>query len=122
MTLTHLVLAAVVLTWLMIMAASGLRSGFDLKLGLGNRDNLPEASPLAGRADRAAKNMLENLILFVALALAAGPSPRATLGAEIFVLARLAYWPIYLAGIHGVRTAVWAVSVVGLGLLASAAW
>jgi uncharacterized MAPEG superfamily protein len=122
MTISTLTLAAAVLTWLMIITASMLRSRGDLRVATGNRDNLPPASAVAERADRAARNMLENLVLFVALVVAVGGqgSSRALLGAEVFVFARLVYWPVYLAGIPVLRTAVWAVSIAGLGLLASA--
>ena len=115
MTTSTLTLVAAILTWLMIMLASMLRTGGDMRLATGNRHALPPATPLAERADRAAKNMLENLVLFVALVVAVGarnPS-RAELGAEVFVIARVVYWPIYLAGIPGVRTVVWTVGAVG---------
>jgi uncharacterized MAPEG superfamily protein len=36
------------------------------------------------------------------------------IGAIIWLLARIAYLPIYLAGIIYVRTAIWAVSIIGL--------
>jgi uncharacterized MAPEG superfamily protein len=123
MSLSTLVLAATVLAWLMIMIASALRTRGDVQVMAGNRDNLPPASPLAGRADRAAKNMLENLVLFVGIAVAVGGKnpARAQLGAEVFVAARLVYWPIYLAGIPFLRTAAWTVGTIGLALLASAA-
>jgi uncharacterized MAPEG superfamily protein len=123
MTLSTLVLAATILAWLMIMVASMLRTRGDVRVMAGNRDNVPPGSPLAERADRAAKNMLENLVLFVALAVAVGSRnpARAQLGAEVFVAARLAYWPIYLAGIPGLRTVAWTVGTIGLALLASAA-
>lgn len=123
MTLATLVLAAAVLTWLMIMLSGVLRTRGDLRIMASNRDRVPTASPLAERADRAAKNMLENLVLFVALAVAVGgrDPARAQLGAELFVGARLVYWPIYLAGVPLLRTATWMISIVGLGLLASAA-
>src|SRR6188474_4001394 len=120
MTVHTLTLAAAALAWLMILTASMLRTRGDLALATGNRDALPAPSPVAERAERAAKNMLENLVLFVALVVAAGdrdPS-RARLGAEVFVLARVAYWPIYLAGVRVVRTAAWAAGVVGLAILA----
>lgn len=122
MTLGHLALAAAALTWVMIITASMLRTKGDLKVGTSNRDALPEATPLAARADRAAKNMLENLVLFgvILLAVGGGNLERAKLGAEIFVAARAAYWVIYLAGIPVIRTLVWAVGVVGLGVMASA--
>jgi uncharacterized MAPEG superfamily protein len=40
------------------------------------------------------------------------------LGAKLFFGARLAYWPIYLAGIVGLRSAVFAVGATGLALIA----
>ena len=59
---TVLVLSAILL-WLMIMTAAALRSQGCTPGGVarafGNRDNMPEPTPLAGRAERAAKNMLE---------------------------------------------------------------
>ncbi len=122
--LLTLVVAMTVLTWLAIIVASTLRSKGDLKLALSNRDHLPEATPLAERADRAAKNTLENFILFAALAtaaLAAAPSSaQVLLGAQIFFWARVVYLPVYYLGIQGVRTGVWAVGVVGLGVIAAA--
>ena len=124
MTLSTLLLAAAVLAWLMILASAMLRTRGDVQIMAGNRDNVPTASALAGRADRAAKNMLENLVLFVALAVAAGGGQnpgRAQLGAELFVAARIVYWPVYLAGIPFLRTGLWMVSVAGLALLGSAA-
>lgn len=123
MTTPHLVLGAALLTWLMILTAAMLRTGGDLALSLGNRDGLPPPSALAERADRAAKNMLENMVLFVTLivAVGGGDPARARLGALVFVLARVAYWPIYLAGIRGVRTLAWSVGAAGLVILATAA-
>lgn len=123
MTLTALTLAAAGLTWIMIMTASMLRSRGDLQLATGNREAMPEPSAIAGRADRAAKNMLENLILFLAVAFAvAGRDPaRVQLGAEIFIAARVAHWLIYLAGIPKIRTLAWLVGVIGIAIMASAA-
>jgi uncharacterized MAPEG superfamily protein len=125
---TALVWSAV-LTWLMLAVASVLRArGWTtpgMAIAFGNRDDLPDASPLAGRAERAAKNMLENLALFTALVLAvriAGKAGAQTeFGASLFFWARLAYWPTYLAGIIYLRTAIWLVSLAGLGMIAIAA-
>jgi len=93
-----------------------------MQLATGNRDNLPEASPLAGRAERTARNTAENFVLFSALALVAhaagAESPRVILGAEVFFWARLAYIPVYYAGIPYLRTAIYFVSVVGLAMIA----
>src|SRR5262245_54165578 len=123
MTLSHLTLGTTILTFLMIMTASSFRTRLDLKVATGNRDALPPSTPASARADRAAANMLENLLLFVALVVAVGGKnpARAELGAEIFLIARLVYWPIYLLGIPVVRTVVWTVGAVGLAILASAA-
>jgi uncharacterized MAPEG superfamily protein len=123
---TQALAASAALLWVMLIAASTLRSKMwapaGMKLAFGNRENMPEPSPVAGRADRAAKNMIENLVLFTALVAAAhfagrGASERATLGANLFFWARLAYWPIYLAGIPYLRTLVWSIGVVGCGLV-----
>jgi uncharacterized MAPEG superfamily protein len=123
MTLSHLTLGTAILTFLMIMTASSLRTRLDFKVATGNRDGMPAPTPAAERADRAAKNMLENLLLFLALVVAVGgKNPvRAELGAEIFLIARIVYWPIYLVGVPVLRTIVWAAGAVGLVVLASAA-
>lgn len=122
--LLTLVVATTVLTWLAIIVASVLRSKGDMKFALGNRDKVPEPTPLAARADRAAKNTMENFVLFTALAvaaLAAAPaSAQVLLGAQIFFWARVVYLPVYYLGIQRVRTAVWAVGVAGLGVMAAA--
>jgi uncharacterized MAPEG superfamily protein len=123
MTLSHLTLGSVILTFLMIMTASSFRTRLDMKVATGNRDAMPPPTPASQRADRAAANMLENLILFVALVVAVGGRnpARAELGAEIFLIARIIYWPIYLLGIPVVRTIAWTVGAVGLLILGSAA-
>ena len=85
------------------------------KLAFGNRESLPEATPLAARADRAAKNMLENMVVFTAVVSAARMvGADASLGATVFLVARLAYFPVYLAGIKFVRSAIWLVSMLGV--------
>jgi uncharacterized MAPEG superfamily protein len=66
--------------------------------------------------------MLENLVLFAALVLvahAAGRSgPETALGAQIFVIARLVYAAVYIAGVPWLRTLVWLASIAGLGVIA----
>ncbi len=92
------------------------------RLAFGNRDALPERSPLCGRADRAAKNMVDNLVLFVALFVAArAAGADATTGAAIFFFARSAYWILYLGGVVYARSLAWGASLVGLGWLGVAA-
>ena len=92
-------------------------------IGLGNRDNLQEATPMGGRAERAAKNSIEAAVFFVPLALianAAGLDAEVMLGAQVAFWARLAYVPIYIAGIKYLRSLVWIVGVVGYGMMVSA--
>lgn len=92
-------------------------------IGLGNRDNLREATPMGGRADRAAKNSVEAAVFFVPLALvanAAGMDAEVMLGAQIAFWARIAYVPIYIAGIKYLRSLVWIVGVVGYGMMVAA--
>jgi uncharacterized MAPEG superfamily protein len=91
-----------------------------MKVGLSNRDHLPEATPLGGRAVRAAANTLEGFVLFVALALtahAAGRDAEALLGAQVFFWARVVYLPVYWAGITVVRSLVWGISIAGLAMM-----
>ena len=90
------------------------------EITLGNRDNLSEATPIGGRADRAAKNSIEAAAFFVPLALvanAAGMDAEVMLGAQIAFWARVAYVPIYIAGIKYLRSFVWIVGVVGYGMM-----
>jgi uncharacterized MAPEG superfamily protein len=117
------------LAWLMISASAFFRAKMWTRIGLrysfGNREHPPDFSEFAGRADRASKNMLENMTLFIALVAAVhfagkGADPRLDLGASVFFWSRLVYWPIYLAGIQVVRTVVWAVSILGMFIIAGA--
>ena len=92
-------------------------------IGLGNRDNLQDATPMGGRAERAAKNSIEAAVFFVPLALianAAGLDAEVMQGAQVAFWARIAYVPIYIAGIKYLRSLVWIVGVVGYGMMVSA--
>lgn len=101
-----------------VIAVIGAQMQVGLPILVGNRENLPVMVGWAGRAQRAHRNMLEYLVLFAALVLVANATGKANattaLGAEVFFWARIVYAALYLAGIPWARTAVWAVSVVGL--------
>jgi uncharacterized MAPEG superfamily protein len=88
-----------------------------------NRENLPPFTGLAARAVRAHLNMLESLAIFAIFIIVAQLTDRANattaLGATVFFWGRLAYAFIFLAGIPWLRTLVWAVSLVGILLVAS---
>ena len=120
--LTYLVWSAVLTFVLVLIAASGAQLQVGLERLAGNREDLPEMTGWAGRAQRAHRNMLENLILFAILVLVAkvvGISNAMTvLGAQLFFWGRVAHALLYIAGIPWARTAAWGVSVVGLILIA----
>ncbi|OGA22764.1 MAG: hypothetical protein A3H34_01075 [Betaproteobacteria bacterium RIFCSPLOWO2_02_FULL_67_19] len=119
------------LTWLLwsvllafvqvLVAVQGAMLQVGLPKLAGNREGMPEITGWAGRAARAQRNMVENLLLFavlVLIAVAAGRTNAATLlGAQLFFWARLAYAGVYIAGIPWLRTGVWTVSVVGMILI-----
>ena len=93
------------------------------EITLGNRDNLNEATPLGGRAERAARNSIEAAVFFVPLALvanAAGLDVEVLQGAQIAFWARIAYVPIYIAGIKYLRSLVWIIGVIGYGMMVAA--
>jgi uncharacterized MAPEG superfamily protein len=122
--LLQLVVCTTVLTFVAILLGAVLRNRewtpAGMKVGLSNRDNLPEATPMGARAERAAANTKENFILFLALALvahAAGAENQALLGAQVFFWARVVYLPVYILGITYLRSAVWGVGVAGLAMM-----
>lgn len=90
-----------------------------LKWNVGPRDGEP--APLvgiAGRVHRALLNFLETFPFFAAAVLAVlvtGRISAATaLGVKLYFWARVAYLPVYAAGIPYLRTLIWAVSMVGI--------
>lgn len=89
---------------------------------VGPRDGMPAPlTGLAGRIDRASRNFLETYVFFAAAVLALAILQRGdehtALGAQIWFWARVTYLPTYAVGIPFLRTAIWAVSLVGLLML-----
>lgn len=118
----RLLLWTVALTFVQLLAVVlGANSQVSLSQLVGNRDPAPLLAGWAGRAERAHRNMLESLPLFIALVLiahVAGKVDAMTLtGAKLFFWARLAYWLVYLAGIPWLRTGAWLVALAGLILI-----
>ena len=75
---------------------------------LGNRDDFAPGTGWIGRAQRAHRNMIENLVPFAALA------------AELFFYARLGHAVVYIAGIPGLRTLAYALGLVATLMLLGA--
>jgi uncharacterized MAPEG superfamily protein len=118
----YLLVWSAVLTFVqMLLAVFGALGQVGLPALAGNRDGLPDFKGWAGRAQRAHRNMLENLVLFAVLVIVAVLANKTNsttlLGAQLFFWARLVYAIVYVAGIPWVRTAVWTVSIVGLILI-----
>ena len=119
--LMYLIWSAALTLVLVVIAVSGATLEVGLPRLAGNRENMPEMSSWAGRAARAHRNMLESLVLFAILVftarLANVSNAMTLLGAQLFFFGRVAHAVIYIAGIPWLRTAAWAVSVVGLLLI-----
>jgi uncharacterized MAPEG superfamily protein len=105
----------------MLLAVTGAIFQFGLPALAGNREDLPRASGWAGRAARAHHNMLENLVLFAVLVVAASVMERmnamTALGAQLFFWGRLVYAPIYIIGVPWLRTTAFLTSMAGLVLI-----
>jgi uncharacterized MAPEG superfamily protein len=88
---------------------------------LGNRDHQRPLTVTGRRAARALGNMQEALPLFLALALlnliAVPGAGIALTGAWIFLIARVLYVAIYLAGVPVARTLCWVAGLVGLAMM-----
>ena len=105
----------------MLVAVQGAVMQVGLPALAGNREGLAEIKGWAGRAQRAHRNMIENLVLFAALvilAVAAGKTNQMTvLGAELFFWARVAYALLYVGGLIWLRTLAWFVAAGGMILI-----
>ena len=80
----------------------------------------PPLRGVAGRLDRALCNYLETFPLFAAVVLVAHVSDihnaLSEWGARLYLLGRVAYVPLYAAGVPLVRSLVWNVATVGIML------
>jgi len=101
------------------MLAQGTMPG--AKWSFGNRAESPPGAPWIQRADRAQRNHLENLPIFIALVIAiqmSGHRDASTaLACEIFVAARVAHSIIYMIGIVLLRTLVYWTSLGAMAWL-----
>lgn len=95
---------------------------YGTKWNIGARDEkLPPLEPMAGRLVRAQANFLETFPVAIVALLGVVVTDRVTatseLGGWIWLGARIVYLPLYGLGVPGVRTAVFLVSIVGLGMV-----
>jgi len=84
----------------------------------GPRDRDNPAGIFGGRCERALRNQLEVTAVFVPLALVVltvtGPAPLSGHGAMVFLMARIAYAPLYWFGVPYVRSAAYLIGMIGL--------
>ena len=76
---------------------------------------------VAGRLDRALRNFSETFPLFVAVVLVAQVTDThdalTEWGARLYFWGRLAYVLLYAAGVPLIRSLVWNVATIGIGLI-----
>ena len=124
--LTYVALATA-LMWLPYTLALIVNSG--LAVTMGNRDRpLPPLPLWAQRAKRAHANAIENLVVFAPLTLVASmvhvSAPLLAWTTMLYLLARVAHYIIYAAGIPVVRTLLFftgwiATLVIGASILST---
>lgn len=115
--------ASLVLGFVYLVAAAVTSVGQrGMKWAAGPRDEpAPPINALGGRFDRAWKNYIETLPLFVGAvlveAISGHDSGLAPLGAQLYFWGRVAYLPLYATGLPFLRTLAWTVSLAGIVLL-----
>ena len=104
---------------LLASVAADIQNG--MAWGLSNRDDIPAVAGWGGRAKRAQDNMAENLLPFACLVLIAYSSGRAgelsALGAQIFLVSRLAHAVLYVAGVTVFRSLAYFGGLIGMGMI-----
>jgi len=120
-----LIVASVVLLFVHIgVQAIAATSGLGSAWNAGPRDEgVRPQGVVAGRAERALRNYLETYPAFAVLAVALVASGRAdgigVIGGALWLVARIVYLPLYLAGVLYWRSLVWLVATIGLALMAT---
>jgi uncharacterized MAPEG superfamily protein len=113
---------ATALMWVPYVMARMITHGVMAAIGTPGA-GYPVDAPWADRARRAHLNAIENLAVFAPLVLVAAiveVSTRATvLSAQIYVVARLAHYVIYTAGIPVVRTIAFLVGAIATVVIAA---
>ena len=108
-----------------IFAAVHLKTKqYGRKWNVGARDEtLPPLDPVAGRLARAQANFLETfpiaIVALLGVVIADRTSASTALGGWIWLGARTIYLPLYAVGVPVVRTVMFAISFVGLGMVLS---
>ena len=111
---------AIILGLVHIFVAANLRTKeLGVKWNMSARDGETKAtSPLVERLYRAQANFFETFPLFAAAVLLVAVTQTFTIysqiGAIVYLVARIIYFPLYALGIPVIRSLVWVTSIVGL--------
>jgi len=122
MTVDASLLVLAVLIFIVQVMVQGLFSNLEHKPKelLGPRDQLSDGVR-AARAKRANQNMIEALLMFAPLMLAAIALDRTNemtaLGGWLFVAGRAVYAPLYWFGVPVLRTLAWVAALAGIVLV-----
>lgn len=121
MDMTMLVASAVLTVLLALPYTTGFLFTRGLFVVAGNREDFPPGKGWIGRSHRAHLNMVENMVPFTALVLAAAVSGQSdgwtALGAQVFFYSRVVHGVVYTLGVPWLRTLAYLGGVVGMGLI-----
>ncbi len=119
--LTLLIWSAALAFAYVLVQSTAYRLDYGIKYAGTQRDDERPPNKWAGRGNRALRNFLETYGIFIALAVATELSGRSDAltqwGAQIWFWSRWLYLPAYFIDVPLGRSAIWTVSMVGLGLL-----
>ncbi|WP_119417777.1 MAPEG family protein [Desertibaculum subflavum] len=106
------------------LASTAAKQVTGIAWSIGPRDRPIELTGLAGRLDRAQRNLMESLPLFAVAVIVAHLGGRngwlTELGAHLYLWSRIAYVPAYALGVPWVRTAFWQIGMIGIVLILAA--
>ncbi len=114
-----LVLAAILglVNVLLGAAAPYNRPGY-FQWNAGPRDEAFDVGPIAQRLKRAFTNFMETYVFFAIIVICLNFSAKSDVvsvaGSSLYLVARIVYIPLYAFGIKGLRSAIWALSLIGI--------
>jgi uncharacterized MAPEG superfamily protein len=110
-----------------IFVAAQLESQqYGMEWSLSSRESaMPPPSPLVGRMKRAQANYLETFPIAAAAILivqvADAGNVWTMIGAAVWLAARAAFWIVYMIGVPVLRSALFATSILGIGMILAGA-
>ncbi len=125
MSIEILSAAAIAGVLLLLTLIQGTRNVLVLGLptAAGNQHDIAPWTGANDRLNRAIRNLIEAVAIFVPLAVAVEvmglTNSTTALGAEIFLISRIIHAVVYVVGVPWVRTSAWTGGVIGILMVAS---